>query len=133
MRNSLRTLLAASIATVCVISAARAEELRDKALELFKPLPSTIPAVSENPITPDKITLGNFDGLQCTIQCELIELIPHAGQYEEATQDKSDEHKGYNNELDHNVAQAHDPYVENPKQSSREKHHEDVWLHGDHH
>lgn len=58
MRNSLRTLLAASIAAVCVVSAAPADELRDNALEMFKPLPSTIPAVSENPITPDKIALG---------------------------------------------------------------------------
>lgn len=33
-------------------------DLRASALEIFKPLPSTIPAVAHNPITPDKISLG---------------------------------------------------------------------------
>lgn len=33
-------------------------DLRASALEIFKPLPSTTPAVTNNPITPDKIALG---------------------------------------------------------------------------
>jgi len=40
------------------ISGAHASELRDKAQELFRPLPSTIPAVENNQITPEKINLG---------------------------------------------------------------------------
>lgn len=38
--------------------AAFASELRDTALDLFKPLPSTIPALADNPVTPEKIDLG---------------------------------------------------------------------------
>lgn len=34
------------------------EELREYALELFSPVPSTVPALSENPITPEKVELG---------------------------------------------------------------------------
>lgn len=37
---------------------ASAEELREVALELFAPLPSTVPAVRDNRITPEKIELG---------------------------------------------------------------------------
>lgn len=39
-------------------SAALASELRNEALDLFAPLPSTTPAVKDNPITPAKIDLG---------------------------------------------------------------------------
>lgn len=35
-----------------------ADALRDKATETFKPLPSTIPALNENTVTPQKIDLG---------------------------------------------------------------------------
>ncbi len=38
--------------------AAQADELQDLALEFFQPLPSTIPAVSNKRITPDKVELG---------------------------------------------------------------------------
>lgn len=38
--------------------AAVASELRETALDLFKPLPSTIPALADNPVTPEKIDLG---------------------------------------------------------------------------
>jgi cytochrome c peroxidase len=38
--------------------AAFASELRDTALDLFKPLPSIIPALADNPVTPEKIDLG---------------------------------------------------------------------------
>ncbi|MDR0809436.1 MAG: cytochrome-c peroxidase [Gemmobacter sp.] len=47
------TLLAALLGT-----AAEADALRDAALEVFKPLPSTVPAVKDNPVTPEKIELG---------------------------------------------------------------------------
>lgn len=47
-----------TVATAGLASAAGADSLRDEALDLFRPLPSTVPAVSENPITPDKIELG---------------------------------------------------------------------------
>ncbi len=33
-------------------------DLNSRALEIFKPLPSTVPAVAHNPITPAKIALG---------------------------------------------------------------------------
>lgn len=35
-----------------------ADELRDKAAQFFKPLPSTVPSVKDNKITPEKIDLG---------------------------------------------------------------------------
>ncbi|WP_420346492.1 cytochrome-c peroxidase [Pelagibius sp.] len=44
--------------STCLVGAAEANELRDTALEYFKPLPSTIPSVRDNPITPEKIDLG---------------------------------------------------------------------------
>ena len=44
--------------STCLVSAAEANNLRDTALEYFKPLPSTIPSVRDNPITPEKIDLG---------------------------------------------------------------------------
>ncbi|WP_090061460.1 cytochrome-c peroxidase [Celeribacter neptunius] len=37
---------------------ASASELRETALEYFRPLPSTVPAVADNPITEEKIDLG---------------------------------------------------------------------------
>ncbi len=50
-----RTSLAALI---LMATPAAAEDLRTRALEIFKPLPSTIPAVKDNKITPEKIDLG---------------------------------------------------------------------------
>ena len=49
--------LGALFATSSAGSAA-ASDLRDAALDLFKPLPSTVPAVNDNPITDEKIALG---------------------------------------------------------------------------
>lgn len=49
---------ACAAAALSLAGAASADELRDAAVEIFKPLPSTIPAVKDNPITPDKIALG---------------------------------------------------------------------------
>lgn len=46
------------LATTALAGAASADALRDAALEQFKPLPSTIPAVKDNPVTPEKIDLG---------------------------------------------------------------------------
>lgn len=50
--------LALVLALMAATGTAQAEALRDTALELFKPLPSTVPAVANNPITPAKIDLG---------------------------------------------------------------------------
>ncbi len=58
MKRILRTATATAVALVCAVSISTAEELREQALELFKPLPSTIPAVQDNRITPEKIELG---------------------------------------------------------------------------
>ncbi|MCS7266556.1 MAG: cytochrome-c peroxidase [Geminicoccaceae bacterium] len=53
------SLAAAAIAALVAGAAgAPATELRQRALELFKPLPSTVPAVKGNRITKEKIELG---------------------------------------------------------------------------
>lgn len=44
--------------TTLLAGTASADPLRDIALETFKPLPSTVPAVKDNPVTPEKIELG---------------------------------------------------------------------------
>ena len=44
--------------TTALATMATADDLRDAALEQFKPLPSTVPAVKDNPVTPAKIDLG---------------------------------------------------------------------------
>lgn len=54
----MRSLLAFLLLTTALGGAAYADELRDQALEIFKPLPSTIPSVKDNRITPEKIALG---------------------------------------------------------------------------
>ena len=54
----MRRLMIALAASAMALTAANADALRDKATEIFKPLPSTIPSVKDNPITPEKITLG---------------------------------------------------------------------------
>ena len=54
----MRRILTAILATSCLAVAASADELRTKAAEVFKPLPSTVPAVKDNPVTPAKIELG---------------------------------------------------------------------------
>ena len=50
--------VAISTLICCLAGGVQANELRDQALEIFKPLPSTVPAVSDNPITAAKIELG---------------------------------------------------------------------------
>lgn len=51
-----------AIALICAVTGlatgAQADALRETALDIFKPLPSTIPAVKNNVITPAKIDLG---------------------------------------------------------------------------
>lgn len=54
---TLKHILIASTALIAG-QAAFASELRDTALDLFKPLPSIIPALADNPVTPEKIDLG---------------------------------------------------------------------------
>lgn len=58
MKRPLRTAAATVLALALSVSLSSAEDLRDVALEVFKPLPSTIPAVKDNRITPEKIELG---------------------------------------------------------------------------
>lgn len=53
-----KPLLWMTTAAFCTATMAGADELRDMAADLFQPVPSTIPAVTDNPITPDKIALG---------------------------------------------------------------------------
>ena len=54
----MKKLWMALLSATILASPAVADELRDKALETFKPLPSTIPAVKGHRITPEKIALG---------------------------------------------------------------------------
>lgn len=49
---------AAALVVGSLLAPAQADELQELALEFFKPLPSTIPAVRDNPITQEKIDLG---------------------------------------------------------------------------
>jgi cytochrome c peroxidase len=59
MRKFLYTLAAGVLATTAVYAADPVPaELRQSALAIFRPLPSTIPAVKDNPITAEKIALG---------------------------------------------------------------------------
>ena len=55
MRQTFLTTLAVSCFAV---TPTLASDLRDEALELFTPLPSTVPALNDNAITPEKIDLG---------------------------------------------------------------------------
>ncbi len=50
--------LTTAMALIAMSGVAQAESLRETALDLFKPLPSTTPAVKDNPITDAKIALG---------------------------------------------------------------------------
>ena len=54
----MKWLSALVLASTALPGAAQADALRDTALEVFKPLPSTVPAVKDNPVTPEKIDLG---------------------------------------------------------------------------
>src|SRR6056297_1429395 len=56
---SLRHSAVLAVSAIAIANGASASsELREIALDLFSPLPSTTPAVNNNPITPEKIDLG---------------------------------------------------------------------------
>lgn len=54
----MRTFIPYLLAATLLAGSAQADDLRDKAAEAFKPLPSTIPAIKDNEITKPKIDLG---------------------------------------------------------------------------
>lgn len=54
----MRPILTLAFLGSALAGAAGADDLRDRAAEMFKPLPSTVPAVADNPATPEKIALG---------------------------------------------------------------------------
>ena len=54
----MKRILALALATTALAGAAAADDLRDRAAQTFKPLPSTVPAVADNPSSPAKIDLG---------------------------------------------------------------------------
>lgn len=54
----MRLILPVLLVSTALATAATADDLRDAALDQFKPLPSTVPAVKDNPVTPAKIDLG---------------------------------------------------------------------------
>ncbi|MFN7104205.1 MAG: cytochrome-c peroxidase, partial [Pseudorhizobium sp.] len=59
MKNLLSSVaVSVLLATAAVAAEPVPADLRDTAIELFKPLPSTIPSVKDNKITPEKIALG---------------------------------------------------------------------------
>lgn len=53
-----RHLISTTALTFALAGAASANDLRDYARDIFEPLPSTIPALADNPVTPEKIDLG---------------------------------------------------------------------------
>lgn len=58
MKFLLATVAASVIATMAFAADPVPADLRATATDIFQPLPSTTPAVSDNPITPEKIDLG---------------------------------------------------------------------------
>ena len=54
----MRYALGLALLTTALAGTAGADDLRDRAAEMFKPLPSTTPAMADNPATPEKIALG---------------------------------------------------------------------------
>lgn len=58
MRSFLTRAAAGFAAAGIAVGGAQADELHDLAVEFFKPLPSTVPAVRDNRITDQKIELG---------------------------------------------------------------------------
>ena len=58
MTHHFKTLMAASVAVLAMAGSGQAQDLRASALEVFKPLPSTVPALNDNVVTPEKIELG---------------------------------------------------------------------------
>lgn len=54
----MKRLLTSILMTTALTGAAAASDLRDEALEYFEPLPSTVPQIADNRVTPEKIQLG---------------------------------------------------------------------------
>ncbi|MGC9418555.1 MAG: cytochrome c peroxidase, partial [Rhodovulum sp.] len=54
----MKRLLATALLTTAMAVPAAASELREMALDYFEPLPSTIPQIADNRVTPEKIELG---------------------------------------------------------------------------
>lgn len=54
----MRLLASILCASTVLAGAAHADELREQAREYFAPLPSTIPMLKDNRVTPEKIALG---------------------------------------------------------------------------
>ncbi|WP_306151927.1 cytochrome-c peroxidase [Roseovarius sp. MMSF_3281] len=52
------TVVLGTVSCLALGTAAQASELRDDALAMFAAVPSTVPAMANNPITPEKIDLG---------------------------------------------------------------------------
>jgi cytochrome c peroxidase len=54
----MKRLLTTILMTTAMSGAAAADELRDMALDYFQPLPSTVPQIADNRVTPEKVELG---------------------------------------------------------------------------
>ena len=54
----MKRILTSILMTTALTGAAAAEELRDYALEFLEPLPSTVPQIADNRVTPEKVDLG---------------------------------------------------------------------------
>lgn len=55
-----KALLAGVFAVGMMSGASAADSLREQALEIFKPLPSTVPQIKDNRVTDEKIALGKM-------------------------------------------------------------------------
>lgn len=55
---NIRKTILFTAAVVGLGASAQADELREEARDYFEPLPSTMPTLTDNPITPEKIALG---------------------------------------------------------------------------
>ena len=53
-----KLLIGIAVMALTIAAPVRADELMEKAKELFKPIPSTPPKLADNPITPQKVELG---------------------------------------------------------------------------
>ncbi len=58
MNRTLKRFLTYSVSLVLMSAPAQADELLEQAREIFQPLPSTVPPLAGNPITPEKVELG---------------------------------------------------------------------------
>ncbi|RLQ87113.1 cytochrome-c peroxidase [Notoacmeibacter ruber] len=58
MKSFTKAILTTSALLLVYGSAARADALRDTAMDYFQPVPATTPAQVDNPVTPEKVELG---------------------------------------------------------------------------